>query len=37
VTLHVPRRNPDIALADAAWTLQVGRQEQRYRRFVVAE
>jgi acyl transferase domain-containing protein len=30
-------RNPDIALADAAWTLQVGRQEQRYRRFVVAE
>jgi phthiocerol/phenolphthiocerol synthesis type-I polyketide synthase E len=31
------RRNPDIALADAAWTLQVGRQEQRYRRFVVAE
>jgi phthiocerol/phenolphthiocerol synthesis type-I polyketide synthase E len=30
-------RNPDIALGDAAWTLQVGRQEQRYRRFVVAE
>jgi len=30
-------RNPSMALADAAWTLQTGRKEQRHRRFVVAE
>ncbi len=30
-------RHPGMALADAAWTLQTGRKEHRYRRFVVAE
>jgi acyl transferase domain-containing protein len=30
-------QNSSLALADAAWTLQTGRKEQRHRRFVVAE
>jgi phthiocerol/phenolphthiocerol synthesis type-I polyketide synthase E len=31
------RAHPDLAIADVAWTLQVGRPEHAYRRFVVAK